>query len=34
MHAGFTRTVGFSDYPFGWAHFLSEMGRVAVRLAA
>jgi uncharacterized protein YndB with AHSA1/START domain len=31
VHAGFTRTVDFSDYPFGWGHFLSEMARVAVR---
>lgn len=32
VHGGFTRTVDFSDYPFGWGHFLSEMGKVAVRL--
>lgn len=31
-HAGFIRTVDFSDYPFGWSHFMSEMARVAVRL--
>lgn len=31
VHAGFTRTVDFSDYPFGWGHFMSEMARVAVR---
>jgi uncharacterized protein YndB with AHSA1/START domain len=30
IHAGFTRTVDFSDYPFGWGHFMSEMARVAV----
>ncbi len=31
-HTGFTRTVDFSDYPFGWGHFMSEMAKVAVRL--
>lgn len=34
VHSGFTRAVDFSDYPFGWGHFMSEMARVAVRLAA
>lgn len=34
VHAGFTRPVDVSDYPFGWQHFLSEMGKVAVGLAA
>lgn len=34
VHAGFTRAVDFSDYPFGWGHFMSEMAKVAVRLAA
>ncbi len=33
-HAGFVRTVDFSDYPFGWGHFMSEMADVAVRLAS
>ena len=33
VHAGFTRTVDFSDYPFGWGHFLSEMAKVAERYA-
>jgi uncharacterized protein YndB with AHSA1/START domain len=32
VHAGFTRTVDFSDYPFGWGHFMSEMAKVAVRI--
>jgi uncharacterized protein YndB with AHSA1/START domain len=32
IHAGFVRTVDFSDYPFGWGHFMSELARVAVRL--
>lgn len=32
VHAGFTRTVDFSDYPFGWDHFMSAMAKVAVRL--
>lgn len=32
VHSGFTRTVDFSDYPFGWAHFMSEMAKVAVRI--
>ena len=31
VHAGFTRTADFSDYPFGWGHFMSEMSRVAAR---
>lgn len=31
VHAGFTRAVDFSDYPFGWGHFLSELAKVAVR---
>lgn len=31
IHAGFTRTVDISDYPFGWGHFISAMARVAVR---
>lgn len=30
-HAGFTRTVDFSDYPFGWGHFMSAMAQVAIR---
>lgn len=34
VHSGFTRTVDFSDYPFGWGHFMSELARVAVRLVA
>lgn len=34
VHAGFVRTVDFSDYPFGWGHFMSEMAKVAIRLAA
>ena len=25
IHAGFTRTVDFSDYPFGWGWFLSRL---------
>lgn len=29
IHAGFTRTVDFSDYPFGWGHFMAELARVA-----
>jgi len=32
VHAGFTRTVDFSDYPFGWGHFMAEMAKVAERL--
>lgn len=32
VHAGFTRAVDFSDYPFGWDHFMSEMAKVAVSL--
>jgi uncharacterized protein YndB with AHSA1/START domain len=32
IHAGFSRTADFSDYPFGWGHFMSEMAKVAVRL--
>ncbi|MEX0691113.1 MAG: SRPBCC family protein [Gemmatimonadales bacterium] len=32
IHAGFTRTVDLSDYPFGWGHFNSELGRVAATL--
>ena len=31
VHAGFRRAVDFSDYPFGWGHFMSEMAKVAVR---
>jgi uncharacterized protein YndB with AHSA1/START domain len=31
VHAGFVRTVDFSDYPFGWGHFMAEMAKVAVR---
>jgi uncharacterized protein YndB with AHSA1/START domain len=31
IHAGFVRAVDFSDYPFGWGHFMSEMAKVAVR---
>jgi uncharacterized protein YndB with AHSA1/START domain len=31
IHAGFVRTVDFSDYPFGWGQFMSEMAKVAVR---
>lgn len=31
VHAGFTRAVDFSDYPFGWGHFMSEMAKVAVK---
>ncbi len=34
VHAGFIRTVDFSDYPFGWGHFMSEMAKVAVRYEA
>lgn len=33
VHAGFVRTVDFSDYPFGWGHFMAEMAKVAVTLA-
>jgi uncharacterized protein YndB with AHSA1/START domain len=29
IHAGFSRTVDFSDYPFGWGHFMAELARVA-----
>lgn len=25
IHSGFTRTVDFSDYPFGWAGFLAQL---------
>jgi uncharacterized protein YndB with AHSA1/START domain len=32
IHAGFIRTVDFSDYPFGWGHFMSEMAKLAERL--
>ena len=32
VHAGFTRAVDFSDFPFGWGHFMSEMAKVAVNL--
>jgi len=32
VHAGFIRTVDFSDYPFGWGHFMSKMAKVAERL--
>lgn len=32
VHAGFIRTVDFSDYPFGWGYFMSKMARVAERL--
>jgi len=32
VHSGFVRTVDFSDYPFGWGHFISEMARVAATL--
>lgn len=31
-HTGFTRTADISDYPFGWDHFLREIGRVAAAL--
>lgn len=31
VHSGFTRTVDFSDYPFGWEYFMSEMAKVAER---
>lgn len=34
IHAGFPRTVDFSDYPFGWGHFMSEMAKVAIRLGS
>lgn len=29
LHDGFLRPVDVSDYPFGWQHFLEEIGRVA-----
>ncbi len=29
VHAGFTRAADISDYPFGWGHFLAEIGRVS-----
>ncbi len=32
VHAGFTRAVDFSDYPFGWGDFMSRMAKVAVKL--
>lgn len=32
VHSGFLRTVDFSDYPFGWGHFMSELARVAASL--
>jgi len=32
IHTGFVRTVDFSDYPFGWGHFMSQLARVAVRM--
>lgn len=32
VHAGFIRTADFSDYPFGWRHFMDELAKVAVRL--
>lgn len=32
VHSGFTRTVDFSDYPFGWGHFMSELATVAAGL--
>jgi len=31
VHAGFVRTVDFSDYPFGWGQFMAELARVAAR---
>lgn len=34
VHSGFTRVVDFSDYPFGWGHFMSQMAQVAERYAA
>ena len=32
IHAGFTRAVDMSDYPFGWWGFLSRLARVAKSL--
>jgi len=32
IHAGFTRTVDFSDYPFGWGHFMGELAKVSVAI--
>lgn len=29
VHDGFTRPVDVSDYPFGWQHFMGEIGKVA-----
>lgn len=29
VHDGFTRPVDISDYPFGWRHFMDEIGKVA-----
>ncbi|MCH7876080.1 MAG: SRPBCC domain-containing protein [Gemmatimonadetes bacterium] len=32
VHAGFTRAVDISDFPFGWGHSMSETAKVAVNL--
>lgn len=32
IHAGFTRAVDVSDYPFGWQQFLDKIGEVAETL--
>jgi uncharacterized protein YndB with AHSA1/START domain len=29
VHSGFIRAVDVSDFPFGWAHFMGELKRVA-----
>ncbi len=34
VHSGFVRAVDFSDYPFGWGHFLGRMADVARSLDA
>lgn len=34
VHGGFMRTADLSDYPFGWAWFMSEFKKVAERAGA
>lgn len=31
IHSGFVRTVDFSDYPFGWGHFLAMLSDTVVK---